>query len=350
MPPILSRVTRLSNTMATSHSRSELLLALLQRRILVLDGAMGTMVQRLCLSEADFRGQRFRDHGTDLSGNNDILCLTQPDVIRGIHDAYLQAGADIIETNSFNANAISLADYHLETLAYELNYSAAALAKESTDRVGSAERPRFVAGVVGPTNRTASISPDVNNPGYRNVNFDILKNSYSESIRGLLDGGADLLLIETVFDTLNCKAAIYAALEVREARQQPVPIMISATITDRSGRTLSGQTVTAFWHAVAHAKPITVGLNCALGAQEIRPYLAELARCADTYISVHPNAGLPNALGGYDETADAMAQIIAGFARDGLVNIVGGCCGTTPDHIQAMAAAIESLPPRPLPQ
>ncbi|MBF0158373.1 MAG: methionine synthase [Magnetococcales bacterium] len=336
--------------MVIDQPRSQLLSKLLQQRILILDGAMGTMIQQLQLDEQGFRGQRLRDHACDLSGNNDILCLTQPDILRNIHHAYLKAGADIIETNSFNANAISMADYQLEHLVYELNYSAASLARESTDRFSSPEKPRFVAGVIGPTNRTASISPDVSNPGYRNIDYATLKRHYAESVRGLLDGGADLLLIETVFDTLNCKAAIDAVLEANALRQQPVPIMISATITDRSGRTLSGQTVTAFWHSIAHANPISVGLNCALGAREIRPYLAELSQCANCFISVHPNAGLPNALGGYDETASEMAQTIAEFARAGLVNIVGGCCGTTPAHIEAMAASTSGLPPRPIPQ
>ncbi len=327
--------------------------ALLGRKILVLDGAMGTMIQKHRLDEEHFRGERFAAHARDLKGNNDLLTLTQPKLIKGIHRAFLNVGADIIETNTFNSTTISQSDYGLEACARELNYAAARLAHEAIVEYRAetpACGPRFVAGVIGPTNRTASVSPDVNDPGFRNIHFDILRESYYEATAGLLDGGADLILIETIFDTLNAKAAIFAVRECMDARGVDLPLMISGTITDRSGRTLTGQTTEAFWNSVRHARPVAIGLNCALGAKDLRPYIEELARVADTHVSVHPNAGLPNAFGEYDESADYMAGIIGDFAASGLVNIVGGCCGTTPEHIRAIAAAVADLPPRRLPE
>ncbi len=323
---------------------------LLDRRILVLDGAMGTMIQRLGLTEEGFRGERFAQFPHDLKGNNDLLCLTQPELIREIHRAYLAAGADIIETNSFNANAMSLADYHLEDLVFEVNRAAARLAREAADTVeNQTGSPRYVAGALGPTNRTASISPDVNDPGFRNVTFDQLVTTYVDAVAGLLEGGADLLLVETIFDTLNAKAALFAIEQYFDAQNVRVPVMISGTITDASGRTLSGQTVEAFWNAVAHARPISVGLNCALGARDLRQYVQELGRVTPAFVSTHPNAGLPNEFGEYDEGPDFMAGILREFAESGLVNIIGGCCGTTPEHIRAIAAAVAGLPPRPRP-
>ena len=324
---------------------------LLAERILVLDGAMGTMVQRHALGEADFRGDRFRDHPKELRGNTDLLVLTQPAIIRGIHEEYLAAGADMIETCTFTATAIAQADYGLEGLAYEINLAASRLAREAADAwtARTPDRPRFVAGSIGPTNRTLSLSPDVNDPAFRAITFDQLRAAYVDQIRGLLDGGCDTLLVETVFDTLNAKAAIVAAEEVFEASGRRLPLMISVTVTDRSGRTLSGQTVDAFWVSMAHARPLTIGINCALGARDMRPYLAELSRIADTRISCYPNAGLPNAFGGYDETPDQTAAALREFAGAGLVNLVGGCCGTTPDHIAAIRAAVEGLPPRAVP-
>jgi 5-methyltetrahydrofolate--homocysteine methyltransferase len=319
---------------------------LLTRRVLVLDGAMGSVIQTWQLSEADFRGDRFAAHPKDLQGANDLLVLTRPDVIRAIHRAYLEAGADIIETNSFNANSISLAEYGLEDLGREIAFEAARLARLEADAAATPDRPRFVAGAVGPTSRTASLSPDVNNPGYRNISFEQLVASYEDCVRGLLDGGADLLLIETVFDTLNAKAAIFAVQQVLEERGLDLPVAISGTITDASGRTLSGQTTEAFWNSVAHARPLLAGLNCALGAAELRPYLAEMARVSDAFTLVYPNAGLPNAFGGYDETPESMAEHIAEWCRSGLVNVVGGCCGTTPAHVAAIARAVADLPPR----
>eukprot|EP00903_Cladosiphon_okamuranus_P004401 g4399.t1 len=313
---------------------------------------MGTMIQRHNLSENDFRGSRFTDHATDLKGNNDLLVLTRPDVIRSIHEEYLDAGADIIETNTFNSTTISQADYALESVVYELNFEAAKLAREATDKftVQDPGKPRFVAGVLGPTSRTASISSDVNDPGARNVTFDELVEDYSLALNGLIDGGSDIILIETVFDTLNAKAAIFACETVFEARDEVLPIMISGTITDASGRTLSGQTTEAFWNSLRHAKPLLIGLNCALGATELRPYVQELSRVADTYVSAHPNAGLPNEFGEYDQTDKEMAEIVKEFAESGFLNLVGGCCGTTPDHIRALVNAISGLPPRTLPE
>ncbi len=326
--------------------RSRELCDLLAQRILILDGAMGTMVQKHGLVEADYRGERFRDHAKDLKGNNDLLCLTRPDVITGIHAAYLEAGADIIETNTFNATRVSQSEYGLEDLAYELNVAGARLAREVADRYSTADKPRFVAGVLGPTSRTCSLSPDVNDPGFRNISFDALVADYAESVRGLVEGGADLLLIETVFDTLNAKAAVYALENFFAEAGRRWPVMISGTITDASGRTLSGQTAEAFWNSLRHARPLSFGLNCALGAKELRQYVEEIGRVADCFVSAHPNAGLPNAFGGYDETPEMLATELAQWARDGLLNIAGGCCGTTPDHIRAIAAAMHGVPPR----
>jgi len=331
---------------APQDSVSARLDALARQRILVIDGAMGTMIQGYKLEEADYRGERFKDWAHDLKGNNDLLVLTQPQIIREIHRKYLAAGADIIETNTFNSQTISLADYKMEALAYELNLEAAKLARLETDAASTPERPRFVAGALGPTNRTASISPDVNDPGKRNVSYDELVTAYCEAVRGLLDGGAHLLLIETIFDTLNAKAAIFAAEQVFEEKGRRLPVIISGTITDASGRTLSGQVTEAFWNSVRHARPFAVGFNCALGGKEMRPYIVELARLADCYISCYPNAGLPNAFGEYDERPQDTAAIIAEFADAGLVNIVGGCCGTTPGHIGSIDEHVRGKKPR----
>jgi 5-methyltetrahydrofolate--homocysteine methyltransferase len=322
--------------------------ALLGQRILILDCAMGTMIQSYELSEEDYRGERFADHPAALKGNNDLLCLTQPRIIHDIHEAALEAGADIVETNTFNATAISQTDYGTGDLAYEINYEAARLAREAAD--GYTEQPRFVAGALGPTNRTASLSPDVNNPGMRNVTFDELAAAYKEAARGLVDGGADLLLVETIFDTLNAKAAIFGIKEYLEEEGLEVPIMISGTITDASGRTLSGQVTEAFWNSVRHAEPISVGLNCALGSKELRQYIEELSRIADVPISAYPNAGLPNEFGEYDETPEIMAAEVGDWARNGWLNIVGGCCGTTPEHVKAIAEAVSDYPPREAPE
>jgi 5-methyltetrahydrofolate--homocysteine methyltransferase len=328
--------------------RLALLEPLLARRILVLDGAMGTMIQGYGLGEREYRGERFRDWPRDLKGNSDLLCLTQPQVIREIHGAYLEAGADIIETNSFTSNHPSQADYGMEDLVYQLNHAAATLAREAAEEFERRDpnTPRFVAGALGPTNRTASISPDVNDPASRNISYEALVETYGEAARGLLDGGADLLLIETIFDTLNAKAAIFAIETLFERRGERVPVMISGTITDASGRTLSGQTTEAFWHSVAHARPLSVGLNCALGARQLRQYIQDLSRAAPVYISAYPNAGLPNEFGEYDESAELMSGVLREFAEQGLVNLVGGCCGTTPTHIRAIAEAVRDLPPR----
>ncbi|WP_305072332.1 methionine synthase [Propionivibrio sp.] len=331
--------------------RSAELISLLQQRLLILDGAMGTMIQRHNLQEADYRGTRFAGHPHDLKGNNDLLLLTRPEVIRGIHSEYLAAGADILETCTFNATSLSQADYHLESIVYELNVTGAKLAREVCDEFTAKDpkKPRFVAGVLGPTSRTASISPDVNDPGYRNVTFDDLVTSYTEAIRGLTDGGADILLVETVFDTLNAKAALFAIEQFFETTGRRWPVMISGTITDASGRTLSGQTAEAFWNSLSHIQPLSFGLNCALGAKELRQYVEELARVCDCYVSAHPNAGLPNAFGGYDETPDMLADEIADWAKHGFVNIVGGCCGTSPDHIAAIARKVATIKPRAIP-
>jgi 5-methyltetrahydrofolate--homocysteine methyltransferase len=325
--------------------------ALAAERILVLDGAMGTMIQALRLNEKDFRGTRFADWRRDLKGNNDLLILTQPDAIEAIHRAYFEAGADIVETNTFSSTRIAQADYGMEALAYELNLQGARLARRAAEAAAAATgRPRFVAGAIGPTNRAASISPDVGDPGFRSITFDQLVVAYGEAARGLVDGGADLILIETIFDTLNAKAAIVAIEEVAEEKGVHLPVMISGTITDLSGRTLSGQTPTAFWYSMRHARPLSIGLNCALGAKEMRAHIAELARGADTLVCAYPNAGLPNEFGEYDESPEAMAAMLGEFARAGLVNIVGGCCGTTPDHIRAIAAAVEGVAPRSIPR
>jgi 5-methyltetrahydrofolate--homocysteine methyltransferase len=323
----------------------------LKQRILILDGAMGTMIQRYKLTEKDYRGKPFADFPHDLKGNNDLLCLTQPQIILEIHKAYLDAGADLLETNSFNANAIALADYHMVDQAYAINFAAAQLARQAADAATkqTPHKPRFVIGILGPTNRTASLSPDVNDPGFRNVTFEELVAAYTEATHGLVQGGVDILMIETIFDTLNCKAAIFAIENYFTEHAVRLPVMISGTITDASGRTLSGQTTPAFWHSVMHAKPLCIGLNCALGAQQLRPYIQELSKIAGTYVSAHPNAGLPNAFGEYDETPESMAAQIKEFAESGFLNIVGGCCGTTPDHIRAIAEAVTNIPPRAIP-
>ncbi len=334
----------------------------LAQRILIIDGAMGTMVQGYKLDEDAYRGGRFAQgfdahhaHAhdgqhpvCDLKGNNDLLLLTRPDVIGAIHTAYLEAGADLIETNTFNATSPSQADYHLEHLVYELNFAGAKLARQSCDAVEARtpDKPRFVIGVLGPTSRTASISPDVNDPGYRNTSFDELAHTYREATRGLIDGGADTIMVETIFDTLNAKAALFAIEEEFAARGARLPIMISGTITDRSGRTLSGQTAEAFLYSMRHARPLSIGLNCALGAKDLRPHVETLSQLADCYVSAHPNAGLPNAFGEYDETPAEMAATIREFAEAGFLNLVGGCCGTTPAHINAIAQAVRDLTPR----
>jgi 5-methyltetrahydrofolate--homocysteine methyltransferase len=337
---------------ATRSDAESRLRAAAAQRVLVIDGAMGTQIQNLRLSEAEFRSERFKDWPRDLRGNNDLLILTRPDAIFGFHLDYLRAGADIVETNTFASTSIAQADYGMENLAYELNLEGARLARQAADivTVETPDRPRFVAGAIGPTNRSASISPDVNNPGFRNVSFDDLVKAYGEAARGLIDGGADLVLFETVFDTLNAKAGIVAVEEVFAEKGVRLPLMISGTITDLSGRTLSGQTPTAFWYSVRHGRPLTVGLNCALGAKEMRAHIAEIARVADTLVCAYPNAGLPNEFGEYDESPAAMAAMLGEFARAGLVNVVGGCCGTTPGHIAAIAAAVAGVAPRTVPE
>lgn len=337
-------------TVSTSPKRTALINAA-RERILVLDGAMGTMIQNLQFDEAAFRGERFKNFHRDLRGNNDLLILTQPQAIEDIHAAYLRAGADIVATNTFSTTSIAQADYDLAEIVYEMAREGARLAGNAARRVAAEDgKPRFVAGAIGPTNRTASISPDVSNPGYRAVTFDDLRKSYGEQIRGLIDGGVDLLLVETIFDTLNAKAALYAIAEITEARGIDVPVMVSGTITDKSGRLLSGQMPEAFWNSVRHAKPVTIGFNCALGAEDLRAHIADIGRVADTLVCAYPNAGLPNEFGQYDETPEYMARLIGEFARDGLVNIVGGCCGTTPDHIAAIAAAVAPHKPRVVPE
>ena len=337
--------------MSSVAERRRQLQELLTERIAILDGAMGTMIQRHKLTEEDFRGERFADWESELRGNNDLLTLTAPQLIMDIHREFLEAGADIIETNTFNSNRESLADYGMQELVAEFNREGARLARSVADEVAAATgQPRFVAGVLGPTSRTASLSPDVNDPGFRNTSFEALRDTYLQSIHALVEGGADFILIETVFDTLNAKAAIFALEEYRSASGDDIPVMISGTITDASGRTLSGQTTEAFWSSVAHAEPLAVGLNCALGAADLRPYATELARVAGTYTSIHPNAGLPNEFGGYDDTPEYMAGVLASFAGDGLLNIVGGCCGTTPEHIAAIKDAVNTIAPRAVPQ
>ena len=320
----------------------------LKNRILILDGAMGTMIQKHALGESDFRGERFKEWPSDLKGNNDLLSITQPAIIQNIHEQYLEAGADIIETNTFNSTRVAMADYKMEELSYELNEASARLARQAADKYSTAGHPRFVAGVLGPTNRTASISPDVNDPGFRNIGFDELVEAYYEATHGLIQGGSDILLIETIFDTLNAKAAIFAVDKYFADQQVRLPVMISGTITDASGRTLTGQTTEAFYNSLRHAKPISFGLNCALGPDMLRQYIEELSRISEVAISAHPNAGLPNELGEYDLSPSDMAEHIAEWAESGLLNIVGGCCGTTPAHIQAMAQAVEDKSPRTL--
>jgi 5-methyltetrahydrofolate--homocysteine methyltransferase len=324
----------------------------LKERILIIDGAMGTMIQRHKLEEKDYRGEQFKDWPIDLKGNNDLLCLTQPAIIEGIHREYLEAGADIIETNTFNAQRISMADYHMEEIAFDINKAAATIAKraakEYTDR--NPEKPRFVAGAIGPMSKTLSLSPDVNNPGFRAVSFDEVAEAYYEQVKALAEGGVDLLLIETIFDTLNAKAAIFAIKKYFRDTQQPeLPISISGTITDASGRTLSGQTLEAFYVSVMHARPLSIGLNCALGAQEMRSHIEELSQIAACYTSAYPNAGLPNAMGEYDEQPEETAHFLEEWAENGFVNIVGGCCGTTPDHIRHIAEQVATIKPRELP-
>jgi 5-methyltetrahydrofolate--homocysteine methyltransferase len=324
--------------------------SLLAQRILIIDGAMGTMIQRHKLEEEDYRGERFADWASDLKGNNDLLVLTQPQIIQGIHEAYLDAGADIIETNSFNGTRVSMSDYHMEDLVPEINREAARLARAACDKYSTPDKPRFVAGVLGPTSRTCSISPNVNDPAFRNITFDELKENYIEATHALIEGGADILLIETVFDTLNCKAAIFAVKEVFKQIGYELPLMISGTITDASGRTLTGQTAEAFWNSVRHGDLLSIGFNCALGADAMRPHVKTISDVADTFVSAHPNAGLPNAFGEYDETPEQTAAFIKEFAESGLINITGGCCGTTPDHIRAIYQAVKDIPPRKIPE
>jgi 5-methyltetrahydrofolate--homocysteine methyltransferase len=325
----------------------------LEKRILVIDGAMGTMIQRHKLTEEDYRGERFKDWHSDVKGNNDLLCITQPEIIKGIHKEYLAAGADIIETNTFSSTVIAMADYDMQSLAYELNVAAAKCAKDAVKEFlaeNPGTNPKFVAGAIGPLNKTLSLSPDVNNPGFRAVTFDEVVDAYYEQIKGLVDGGVDVILIETIFDTLNAKGAIYAVKKYfRDQNKPELPVMISGTITDASGRTLSGQTLEAFYTSVMHAKPLSVGLNCALGAAEMRSHIEELAQIAACYTSAYPNAGLPNAMGEYDEQPHETAHFIEEWANQGFVNIVGGCCGTTPDHIKHIADNVRGIVPRELP-
>lgn len=334
------------------YTRAAELPRLLRDRILILDGAMGTMIQRYKLTEADYRGERFQDHPIDVKGNNELLLLSRPEVILEIHDQYLAAGADIIETNTFGATKVAQEDYRMADLAYEMNVVAARLAREACDRHSTAYKPRFVAGAFGPTPKTASISPDVNDPGARNVTFEELRQSYYEQGKALLEGGADVFLVETIFDTLNAKAALFAIDQLFEDTGERVPVMISGTVTDASGRILSGQTVEAFWNSLRHARPVTFGLNCALGAALMRPYVAELAKICDVAISCYPNAGLPNPMSdtGFDETPEVTSALVEEFAQAGLVNLVGGCCGTTPEHIAEIARKVANKTPRSWPR
>ncbi|MBG6080176.1 homocysteine S-methyltransferase family protein [Rubrivivax gelatinosus] len=337
------------NARTPAYTRGQALADLLPRRIVVIDGAMGTMIQRYKLGEADFRNEALREHPKDLKGDNDLLSITRPDVIREIHAQYLAAGADIIETNTFGATTIAQEDYDLAHLAREMNLASARVAREAADAAATPDKPRFVAGALGPTPRTASISPDVNDPGARNITFDQLREAYREQAEALLDGGVDLFLVETIFDTLNAKAAIFALDELMEERGERLPVIVSGTVTDASGRILSGQTVGAFWHSVRHARPLAIGLNCALGAALMRPYIEELSRIADdTYVSCYPNAGLPNPMSetGFDETPPVTGALMADFAKAGFLNIVGGCCGTTPDHIAEIARRVSAYRPR----
>ncbi|ULQ55262.1 homocysteine S-methyltransferase family protein [Flavihumibacter rivuli] len=325
----------------------------LNKRILVIDGAMGTMIQRHRLTEADYRGERFKDWPVDVKGNSDLLNITQPAIIEGIHREYLEAGADIIETNTFSSQRVSMADYQMEDLSYEMNVAAAQIARRAADdyTAKTPDKPRFVAGAIGPMNKTLSLSPDVNNPGYRGLLFDEAAAAYYEQVKALVEGGVDLLLIETIFDTLNAKAAIYAIKQYfQDAGKPELPIMISGTITDASGRTLSGQTLEAFYVSVMHARPLSIGLNCALGAAQMRSHIEELSQIAACYTSAYPNAGLPNAMGEYDEQPHETAHFIEEWAQEGFVNIVGGCCGTTPDHIRHIAEHVRNFQPRPLPE
>ncbi|MBI1305012.1 MAG: 5-methyltetrahydrofolate--homocysteine methyltransferase [Bacteroidetes bacterium] len=326
--------------------------SLLNDRILILDGAMGTMIQKYGLSEEDYRGEQFKNYPYPLKGNNDLLSITQPKIIREIHSKFLEAGADIIETNTFNSTSISMADYHMQSEVRNINLAASKLARSVADEFTKKDpsKPRFVAGSIGPTNKTASISPDVNNPGFRGVTFDELVEAYTEQIQALADGGVDIMLVETVFDTLNCKAALFALMNFNRETGRDYPIMISGTITDASGRTLSGQTVEAFWNSVSHANPVSIGLNCALGAEQLRPYVEELSDKSWCYVSAHPNAGLPNEMGEYDQDPEFMSSTLAEFAKSGFLNIVGGCCGTTPEHIAAIAKAVHDFEPRKLPE
>lgn len=329
---------------------SDILYQNLQQRILVLDGAMGTMLQRYQFTEEDYRGERFKNWESPLKGNNDLLSLTQPHAIEAVHRKYLEAGADIIETNTFSATTIAMADYHMEDLVYELNYESAKIARKVCDEFTAltTEKPRFVAGSIGPTNKTASLSPDVNDPGYRAITFDELRIAYKQQAEALLDGGSDILLVETIFDTLNAKAALFAIDQIQEERKIQIPIMVSGTITDASGRTLSGQTAEAFLVSISHLNLLSVGFNCALGAKQLTPYLETISNNSEFYISAYPNAGLPNAFGQYDESPEFMAEQIREYAEKGLVNIVGGCCGTTPDHIAAIAKIVKNYQPRKL--
>ena len=334
-----------------TYTRGQRLPAILEQRIAILDGAMGTMIQRFKLSEAQYRGQRFKDFHKDVKGNNELLSLTRPDVIGDIHEKYLAAGADMIETNTFGATTVAQADYDMAELAVEMNYESALIARAACDKYSTPDKPRFVVGALGPTPKTASISPDVNDPGARNTSFEELRKAYYEQTEALVEGGSDVLLVETIFDTLNAKAALFAIDEYFENSGERLPLIISGTVTDASGRILSGQTVTAFWHSIRHTQPLAVGLNCALGATLMRPYIQELARVAgDTFISCYPNAGLPNPMSdtGFDETPDVTSRLLHEFAAEGLVNIVGGCCGTTPEHIAAIAQAVSPVARRKL--
>lgn len=334
--------------MTQAYTRAQQLPEILKQRIVILDGAMGTMIQRYKLTEADYRGARFTEHHVDVKGNNELLLLTRPDVIREIHEQYLAAGADLIETNTFGATSVAQEDYDMAELAYEMNVVAAQIAREACDQYSTPDKPRFVAGAFGPTPRTASISPDVNDPGARNIDYEQLRAAYYEQGKGLLDGGADVFLVETIFDTLNAKAALFAIEQLFEDTGERLPVLISGTVTDASGRILSGQTVEAFWYSLRHAKPLTFGLNCALGGELMRPYIAELSKLCDCGVSCYPNAGLPNPMSdtGFDETPEITSHILQGFAHDGLVNLVGGCCGTTPEHIAAIAQAVKDFAPR----
>jgi len=324
----------------------------LKKRILVLDGAMGTMLQQYKFTEDDFRGERFKDYPSSLKGNNDLLSITQPEAIKTIHSKYFEAGADIVETNTFSGTSIAMADYNMQDLVYELNYQSAKIAREVADAFTAKEpnKPRFVAGSIGPTNKTASLSPDVNKPEYRAISFNELKTAYKEQVEALIDGGVDILLVETIFDTLNAKAALFAIEEIREERALNIPVMVSGTITDASGRTLSGQTVEAFLISISHIPLLSIGFNCALGAKQLHPYLKRLARQTEVFTSAHPNAGLPNAFGEYEQTPEEMKIEIEAYLKDNLINIIGGCCGTNPNHIKAIAEIVKHYKPRPLPE